>query len=176
MSTVDNWTPKKAVGCWIGHLKWHIITTGSKVRLQPSPFPEVPTKRQMPLHLFTPSWARYWASWFDWPLSQLNGLSHEPKLQQSEDVSTTVKTFKKVLVGVQWYSVLFFQPQLRFGSSPHRIFQRFPEFMFIRGCHQVNLLLFNVFLRKLGNLEVMSWQFHVDTFQERGGCPLRASP
>ena len=34
------------------------VRTGSKVRLQPSPFPEVPTKRQMPLHLFTPSWAR----------------------------------------------------------------------------------------------------------------------
>ena len=41
----------------------------------------------------------------DWPLSQLNGLS---QLQQSEDVSTTVKNFKKTLVGVQWYSVLFF--------------------------------------------------------------------
>jgi len=27
------------------------------------------------------------------------------KLQQSEDVSTTVKTLKKTLVGVQWYSV-----------------------------------------------------------------------
>ena len=40
------------------HPYWtHNRITGSKVR--PSPFPEVPTKRQMLLLLFTPSWARY---------------------------------------------------------------------------------------------------------------------
>ena len=33
----------------------------------------------------------------DWPLSHV--------AKQSEDVSTTVKTLKKTLVGVQWYSV-----------------------------------------------------------------------
>ena len=43
----------------------------------------------------------------DWPLSQLNGVSHSCN---SRDVSTTVKTFKKSLVGVQWYSVLVSQP------------------------------------------------------------------
>ena len=36
----------------------------------------------------------------DWPLSHAWAM-----LQQSEDVSTTVKTLKKTLVGVQWYSV-----------------------------------------------------------------------
>ena len=40
-------------------------------------------------------------------LSQLVwlALELEPMLQQSEDVSTIVKTLKKTLVGVQWYSV-----------------------------------------------------------------------
>ena len=43
----------------------------------------------------------------EWPLSQL-----EP---QSEDVSTTMeKPLKKVLMGVQWYSVLSSQPQFQF--------------------------------------------------------------
>jgi hypothetical protein len=31
-----------------------------------------------------------------------------------DSYTSTVKTFKKVLVGVQWYSVLFSQPQLQF--------------------------------------------------------------
>jgi hypothetical protein len=38
-------------------LSFHFLSTGSKVR--PSPISEVPTKRQMLLHLFTPDWARW---------------------------------------------------------------------------------------------------------------------
>ena len=47
-------------------------------------------------------------------LEPVGWLALEPMLQQSEDVSTTVKSFKKVLGGVQWYSVLFSQPHSPF--------------------------------------------------------------
>ena len=60
---------------YINSVYIYINITGSKVR--PSPFPEVPTKRQMQLHLFTPDWARWswasqligpWANWMAWAI------------------------------------------------------------------------------------------------------------
>ena len=82
----------------------HNVTTGSTV--WPRPFPEVPTKRQMPLHLFAPSWARWsWASQLIGPWTIVAPVGGRPN---------DCKTFKTTLVGVQWYSVLVSQPHSPF--------------------------------------------------------------